>query len=305
MKIGVNLINFGPSAHPANLAGWVSVVEGLGFHSLLSSDHVVTTPDVQSRYPAPFYEPLTTLGWLAAQSRRLLIGTTVLIVPYRHPLEVARAIANVDQLSGGRCIFGVGVGWAKQEFDALGVAFNQRGAMTNEYLEVIKRAWTEETISFEGRFVSIPEAHTAPLPVQTPHPPIWVGGGSDAALRRAARYGDGWHPIRVKIDQFIAEEIPRLRRIAEEEQRPVPAVCPRIRFELTAEPVAEDQRSAGHGTVDQVREDLHRLSEAGCEHVLLDSYHDDVAATARPEAAWAMLARFADEVFDLARGEVR
>ena len=112
MKVGVNLINFGPGANPEVLASWARLVEELGFHLLMTSDHVAITPDVAGRYPAPFYEPLTLLGWLAGVTRRLELGTTVIIVPYRHPLETARATAVVDQLCGGRFIFGVGVGWA-------------------------------------------------------------------------------------------------------------------------------------------------------------------------------------------------
>lgn len=299
MKVGVNLINFGPSATPRNLERWVSVVEGLGYHALLTSDHIVTTQDVQGRYPAPFYEPLTTLGYLASASDRLLIGTTVMIVPYRHPLEVARAIANVDQLSGGRCIFGVGVGWATQEFAALGVPFNRRGAITNEYLAAMKAAWANETATFEGEFVAFDEVFTAPLPVQRPHPPIWVGGASDAAVLRAIRLGDAWHPIRIKMHDFAEREVPRIRRMAAAEGRSVPALCPRLRFEITAKPVPDDHRCAGHGTVEQIHSDLSQLAALGCEHVILDSYHDDVAATAQPEAAWSMLARVAEEVVDL------
>jgi len=305
MKVGVNLINFGPSATPRNLERWVAVVESLGFHALLTSDHIVTTADVQERYPAPFYEPLTTLGYLAAASDRLLIGTTVMIVPYRHPLEVARALANVDQLSGGRCIFGVGVGWATQEFAALGVPFNRRGAMTNEYLAAMKAAWANETASFKGEFVAFDDVFTAPLPVQRPHPPIWVGGASDAAVLRAIRQGDAWHPIRIKMRHFAEREVPRIRRMAAAEGRPVPALCPRLRFEVTPEPVAEENRCAGHGTLEQIHRDLTELAALGCEHVLLDSYHDDLVATAKPEAAWSMLTRLAEEVVDLGAETLR
>ena len=138
MRVGVNLINFGPSATPETLLRWARVVEDLGYHLLMTSDHVAITPDVQARYPAPFYEPFTMLGWLAAVTRRVELGTTVVILPYRHPLETARAIANADQLSGGRVIFGVGAGWARQEIDVLGVPFQRRGAMTDEYLAAIK-----------------------------------------------------------------------------------------------------------------------------------------------------------------------
>ena len=148
MKVGVNLINFGPSATPDILRGWAELAETLGYHFLMTSDHVGVTPDVQARFPAPLYEPLSTLGWLAGVTRNIAIGASAIIVPYRSPLEVARAFANIDNLCGGRCILGVGVGWARQEFEALNVPFAKRGAITNEYLAAIKLLWTREISSW-------------------------------------------------------------------------------------------------------------------------------------------------------------
>jgi len=305
MKVGVNLINFGPSASPDCLRRWAKLTEALGYHSLLTSDHVATTRDVQERYPAPFYEPLSTLGWLAGITDRLMIGTTVLIVPYRSPLEIARAFANIDQLSGGRCIFGVGVGWARKEFDALSVPFNKRGAITNEYLAAIKELWTKEEASFDGTFVKFQGVHSAPLPVQKPHPPIWVGGPSDAAMRRTVKYGDAWHPIRIKMSWFRDVGIPRLKEIADAEEKPVPELCPRIRLRLTDAPMPEDERIAGEGTVDQVRSDMAALEALGCTHVLLDTYCDDIEATRHSETSWRMLAIMAEQVLDLSNETTR
>ena len=114
MRVGINLINFGPGASPESLACTAELGEALGYHLVMISDHVVITPDVQGRYPAPFYDPFTTLGWLAGLTRRVELGTTVIIIPYRHPLETARMAATLDRLSGGRLILGIGVGWAKE-----------------------------------------------------------------------------------------------------------------------------------------------------------------------------------------------
>src|SRR6058998_760215 len=127
MKFGINILNFGPGATPENLKRWAQFAESSGFHALLISDHVAVTPDVAAQYPAPFYDPFTCLAWIAGFTSCIEIGTTVAILPYRHPLQMARVVASLDQLSGGRFIFGVGVGWAKQEFDALGIPFNRRG----------------------------------------------------------------------------------------------------------------------------------------------------------------------------------
>jgi probable F420-dependent oxidoreductase len=281
------------------------LTETLGYHFLMTSDHIAVTPDVQERYPVPFYEPFTTLGWLAGVTRQIEIGTTVIVLPYRNPLEVARMAANVDQLSGGRLLFGVGVGWSQQEFEVLGVPFHARGALTNEYLAAIKTLWSNDVASFQGRYVSFQEVHTAPRPVRTPHPPIWVGGSSDAALRRAVRYGDGWHPIRMRVDWLRDTGLPRLQQIAAAEGKPVPALCPRIRLRLTEAPLADDQRVAGEGTLDQVRSDLEGLQELGAQYVLFDTFFGDVDAIRQPEASWRMLSTLADKALDLAHATLR
>ena len=303
MKIGVNLINFGPGANADSFRRTVEISETLGYHFVMTSDHIAVTSDVADRYPAPFYEPLSTLGWLAGITD-MEIGSTVIIVPYRSPLETAKACANIDQLSGGRFIFGVGVGWAEGEFDVLGVPFNRRGAMTDEYLEAIKVLWTQDVASFEGKYVSFKDINTAPRPVQDPHPPIWVGGPSAAAMRRAVRHG-AWHPIRITVDHLKNTDFPLLERIADEEGKPVPDLCPRIRLRITDSPMSEIERLAGEGTIDQIRRDLEDLQALGCTYVLLDSFYGDVDATRNHETTWRMLSTIAEEALDLANGSVR
>ncbi|MGW5266261.1 LLM class flavin-dependent oxidoreductase [Microbispora sp. NPDC004025] len=270
MKLGVNVPNFGPGTRPDVLRGWAETVEGLGFDLLMVSDHVVVTPDVAEQYPAPFYEPFTTLSWLAAITTRIRLGTTVLIVPYRHPLLTARMAANLQQLSGGRLVLGVGVGWARQEFEALGVPYERRGALTDEHLRAIRLAWRDEEDYGAGRV------------------PIWVGGGSDAALRRAVLLGDAWHPLRFTLP-WLDERIDRLAAVAESLGRPAPAFAPRILLRLTGTPVAGEGRRAGEGSLDQVMDDLERLRLLGAETVLLDPFQGDPEETNHPETAWHML----------------
>jgi len=307
MKLGINLINFGPAANPEVLAGWAEMAEVVGYHSLLTSDHVAITPDVSERYPAPFYEPISTLGWLAGITERIEIGTTVTIVPYRHPLQTARAFANIDQLSGGRLIFGVGIGWAAREFDALDVPFTRRGALTDEYLDVILRHWTSDEVSHDGtyRFEGV---DTAPRPVRRPHPPIWVGGGSDAALRRTIRLGAAWHPIRQRPGRFRDQAVPRLRAMAEAEGQPMPELCPRIQFDIRDQPLPEEDRLLGEGTFDQLRADLALLEDVGCSHVILDSFNaawQDPSSTLDYEQTWDRYRIVADTIFNLEAGTVR
>ncbi|MEN3538863.1 LLM class flavin-dependent oxidoreductase [Microbispora sp. ZYX-F-249] len=270
MKLGVNVPNFGPGTRPDVLRGWAETVEGLGFDLLMVSDHVVVTPDVAEQYPAPFYEPFTTLSWLAAITTRIRLGTTVLILPYRHPLLTARMAANLQQLSGGRLVLGVGVGWARQEFEALGVPYERRGALTDEHLRAIRLAWRDEADYRAG------------------HVPIWVGGGSDAALRRAVLLGDAWHPLRFTLP-WLDERLDRLSAVAESLGRPAPVFAPRILLRLTGTPVTGEGRRAGEGSLDQIMGDLERLRLLGAETVLLDPFHGDPEETNHPETAWHML----------------
>ncbi|MFI6787258.1 LLM class flavin-dependent oxidoreductase [Nonomuraea sp. NPDC050383] len=270
----MNVPNFGPGTDPGTLRRWARTVEGLGFDLLMVSDHVVVTPDVAEQYPAPFYEPFTTLSWLAGVTDRIGLGTTVLIVPYRHPLLVARMAANLQQLSGGRLVLGVGVGWARQEFEALGVPFERRGALTEEHLLAMRAAWENEDDYRAGRI------------------PLWVGGNSDAGIRRAARLGDAWHPLRRTVP-WMREAADRLAAAAEELGRPVPAMVPRIVLRLTDAPVTGPDRLAGEGTLDQVLGDLEELRLLGVETVVLDPFGEDPAETLYPEAAWRALAAVA------------
>lgn len=289
MKLGVNLINFGPGADPASLRGWVAMTERCGFEGLFTSDHVTITDDVSERYPAPFYEPLTTLGWLAAMTTDITIGTTVSVLPYRSPLETARAFANVDQLSGGRCVLGVGAGWAQQEFEILGVPFEDRGAMTTDYLRAIKALWADEIASYDGEFVSFDKVHSSPMPIQQPHPPIWVGGNSGPSMRRAIELGTAWHPIRPTANGFRDDMLPRFRSLAEQMERPIPDLCPRIRLRITEQERPDDERIAGEGTLSQILNDLAQFEDLGCTWVVLDTYHDYLVDELRDnERAWAM-----------------
>jgi alkanesulfonate monooxygenase SsuD/methylene tetrahydromethanopterin reductase-like flavin-dependent oxidoreductase (luciferase family) len=262
--IGVNVPNFGPGTDPGMLRDWARTVEGLGFDLLMMSDHVVLTPDVTAQYPPPFYDPFTTLAWLAGVTERVALGTTVLIAPYRHPLLVARMAANLSDLSGGRLVLGVGIGWARQEFEALGVSFQHRGKLTDELIIAVREAWQDAGY-------------------RAGHIPIWVGGHSDAALRRVVRLGDAWHPLR-QTPEVWRESLARLKSMAPE----LPELAPRILLRLTDEPL-EDRR-LGEGTIEQIVADLTQLRADGARAVVLDPFLGDPDETRHPETAWQALA---------------
>jgi alkanesulfonate monooxygenase SsuD/methylene tetrahydromethanopterin reductase-like flavin-dependent oxidoreductase (luciferase family) len=271
VRIGVNVPNFGPGTDPGVLRDWARTVEGLGFDLLMVSDHIAVTPDVAEQYPAPFYEPFTTLSWLAGVTDRIGLGTTVAIVPYRHPLLLARMAAGLQRLSGGRFVLGVGSGWARQEFEALGVPFERRGRLTDDHLRAVRAAWADEVDYGRDRI------------------PVWVGGNSDAGLRRAVRLGDAWHPLRFRLP-WLHGALERMTAVAGDEGRPVPGLAPRIALRLTASPVTGPERLAGEGTLDQVLDDLGRLRRLGAGTVVLDPFSGDPEETRRPRLAWRALA---------------
>lgn len=302
MKFGVNILNYGWVATPEHLRGWARFLEETGFHAALISDHIAVTPDVAEPYPAPFYDPFTTLSWFAGMTERIELGTTVTVLPYRNPLLTARVAANIDRFSDGRMILGVGVGWAEREYEALGLPFDKRGAITDEHLAAIHCLWGRDTASFDGEYVSFHDVSTGPRPVRSPHPPIWVGGASRAAIRRAVRYGTAWHPVFPTLDWLRSEGLPALRETAQREQRATPAFVPRIPVLLTDEPLEDEKRWPGEGTLDQIRSDLHAFAELGAEYVLLDTYRGTPDQLAEPEQDQRTLELLAEHVLDL-RGQ--
>ncbi|HEX6326596.1 MAG TPA: TIGR03619 family F420-dependent LLM class oxidoreductase [Jiangellaceae bacterium] len=288
MKLGLNVPNFGPGTDPESLTGWLRFAENSGFELAMMSDHVAVTPDVAELYPAPFYEPFTALAWLAGLTERIELGTSVTVLPYRNPLLVARVVANIDQFSGGRFVFGVAVGWSRQEYAALGVPFESRGAITDDYLAAITALWTSDIASHDGTHVSFRDVHTEPRGARHPHPPIWVGGTSPAAIRRTVRFGDAWHPNNAEIEWLRESGLPALRATADQAGRPQPAFNPRMRLNLT-DTVLGHGRRAGEGTLSQVLGDLEVLADLGAGYVVLDTNPDHPSQRRPAKEDWAML----------------
>jgi len=292
-RLGVNVRNYGPTATPENLLGWIRFAEESGFDLAMVSDHVAPTPDVVDLYPTPFYDPFATLAWLGAATDRLLLGTTVTVLPYRHPLLVARMAANIDRFTGGRFVFGVGVGWSEPEYTALGVPFARRGAIMDEYLAAIVAAWTGDVVSLDGRFASYRDVGTGPRPAREPHPPVWVGGTSPAAIRRAARFGDAWHPNNAEHAWLRDTGLPALRAAAADAGRPVPAFAPRMRTHVKPAGLPDGERRPGEGSLEQVVADVLTLADLGAEYIVLDTNPDHPRAEAPLEDDWRDLAAVA------------
>ena len=197
MKLGIFGINTGPCAAPETAARVARAAEAAGFESVWTGEHVVLPDPQVPPSPAPpqhpMLDPAVELAFLAAHTQRLRLATGIIILPQRNPLVLAKELASVDVLSQGRLIFGLGAGYLKREFDAVGARFDDRGARTDEYIDAIRALWTERQPSFTGRSVRFGGIDAQPRPVQKPHPPIVVGGASPAALRRAVLRGNGWY----------------------------------------------------------------------------------------------------------------
>src|ERR1700720_4257949 len=222
MQIGFNLPVAGPLGTPARMARLAVEGEAIGYNYACVSDHVVEPTDIHSRYPysdsgefpkasrGERQEQLTAVTYLAGKTSRLRFLTSVMVVPHRPAVLTAKILATIDVLSGGRLIVGVGAGWLKEEFDALGTPpFEERGAVTDEYMLAFRELWTKDAPRFDGRFVKFKDVIFAPKPVQK-CPPMWVGGESGPALRRSARIGDGWYPIGTN-PQHPLNTLPRYR----------------------------------------------------------------------------------------------
>lgn len=195
MEFGLFMPTHGAFASKENISFMAKGAEEAGFESIWVADHIVIPWSVQERFGSNFYEAFSTLGYLAAITERVKLGTSVVVLPYRHPVMLAKQIATIDQLSNGRFILGAAFGWTREEYDILGVPFARRGKRSDEMLEVMNRLWQEGDNGFEGEFYKFDDFAFEPKPVQQPRPPIWIGGNNERAIQRVVKYGDGWHPV--------------------------------------------------------------------------------------------------------------
>jgi probable F420-dependent oxidoreductase len=220
LKFGLIGINDEMSSYPETMVRMAQAAEAAGFDSVWASEHVVFS-EAQSVFPPTYrrLDPLVALAYIAAHTQTIRLGTGVLIFPQHNPLFLAKELASLDVLSGGRVIFGLGVGWSQHEFEALGVSFRDRGARTDEYLAAIQILWSEARPSYQGRFVSFAHVQAYPHPQQQPYPPIVIGGHSAAALRRAVEKANGWFGARLDLDE-TARVLAELRAIAKGGTRP-------------------------------------------------------------------------------------
>lgn len=315
MRFGFPIPTRGPLGTLDTIRRLARAAEEYRYDSIWITDHVVIPKASTSKYPYSadgrfdldvaqhYLEPLTVMSYLAGVTERPAIGSSVLILPYRNPMLVAKMVATLDLLSRGRVILAVGVGWMEEEFRALNLAtFKDRGAVTDEYIQILRELWTKDWPSYQGRFFSFQEVRFYPKPAQKPHPPIWIGGHTKAAIRRAARLGDGWHPIGLRPPAGLRpEEFARaaaeLRSQAEAADRDPKAISLSLRAPIRfTEGTASDGRTPFIGSRDQIIEDILTYQRLGVSHLIFDF------AGSSADAILEQLHRFAEEVRPAVRG---
>ncbi len=315
MLIGFDMPTRGPLARPDNIARLAVEGEAIGFDYLTLSDHIVIPTDIHARYPysadgefpaggrGNWYEQLISAAYISAKTSRLRLVTSVMVVPHRPAVLAAKMLATIDLLSNGRLTVGCGAGWLREEFEALDAPFAERGAVTDEYLAAMRELWTSETPHFSGRHVHFADIVFAPKPVQKPHPPLWVGGESEPALRRAARLGDGWYPIgsnpRHPLDTLSRYRagVERLRQFVGEAGRDPSQIVLALRVQRLGQAVEprteEGERRLFSGAAAEIADDLRALRDLGVGAV------DFSLVRATVDLTVAAMKQFRDEVLAL------
>jgi probable F420-dependent oxidoreductase len=285
MRIGVTVPNVHETlAERTTIEAVARMADDLGFDSIWCNDHVVIPGPsdgggAEPAYAAAYgqqrrqnvYEPLITLAYLAAVTRRVRLGTSVYLLALRNPVLAAKQAISLDRLSDGRLVLGVGVGWLEGEFAALGVPYRERGSRTDEAIGVFKALCGQDSAEFQGRHHSFAGVEFLPKPVQQPHPPLWIGGRSDAAIRRAARVGDAWHPSHLTVDE-LRQQIAELRAECERAGRSPDQVLVTTRRKLArsaSTPEAEHDRVL-QGDAGAIAATVAELEQVGVAHLLVE-----------------------------------
>jgi probable F420-dependent oxidoreductase len=274
--------------------------DALGYSVLTISDHVVLPKTSSAPYPyehsgafpggaqQPFIEPIPLAAWLLAITKQVKVAISVLVVPYRNPVVTAKQLATIDAMSGGRLIVGVGVGWWPEEFEALAAPpFAERGAVTDEYINLMKALWIQSDPRFEGKYYRIGDVTMFPKPAQKPHPPIWVGGHTEPALRRTATLGDAWHPIGLRgpaglAPDELAEKLDRIRTLARAAGRDPATIQVALRAPIDLWPTHGKASASAErlltGPPAKVAADIRAYGAAGVDTLVFDFTRPDAAA---------------------------
>jgi len=282
MKFGVTIPNNWGVEDPQQVLAFGPLAEELGYDSIWVMDHLFNNGYIRERLDdKPYYNPLATLSYLAATTKNVLLGTSVLVLPYHNPIDLAKYTATLDQMSGGRVTLGVGVGAMTEEFNALGISMKRRGSLTNECIAIMKELWTNEDPSYHSRRWNFSALKFSPKPLQKPHIPIWVGGASPGALQRAATMGDGWHPSGVTAEDYSISRR-NIQELAVAAGRNPESLTWSARVEVEAHGAPSSDRAASRArisasNVDQMIAGIAAYQTAGVEHIVLALNTGEVA----------------------------
>ena len=287
MEFGITVPNNWGIDDPQQVLAFGPLAEQLGYNSVWVMDHLFNNGYIRERLDdKPYYHPMAVLSYLSATTNRVLLGTSVLVLPYHNPVELAKYAATLDQMSGGRVTLGVGVGAMTEEFAALGIPMNRRGSMTNESIRIMKELWTQEDPSYQSRRWNFTDLKFSPKPAQKPHIPLWIGGASPGALRRAATLGDGWHPSSIGAENYSIGRR-EIQEMAEAAGRAPESLTWSARLEVLPPGGPEQRRPSGAGNsvhgdnLDEIIAAVAAYQTAGVEHMVLALSTGDVVVIAQ------------------------
>jgi probable F420-dependent oxidoreductase len=281
MRLGFGLPVGGTAATPANLSTLARHAEALGYHSVWVFQRLLCPVSPLNSYygapnqawPEPFrstFDPIVTLAFLAAQTHRIRLGTSVLVAPFYSPIVLGKQLATLDVMSEGRLTVGLGIGWSRDEYDAAGTPWERRGERADEFSECLDAVWTQDEVKYKGAFYFVPSSRVEPKPVQKPRPPILVGGYTEPAFRRAGRLGDGYTGGNMPAEK-LAHIISRVREHAAAAGRDPASVIIASRGSFKVTSASEGRgRAIFCGSLQDIRDDVRRYEDAGATEVFLD-----------------------------------
>jgi probable F420-dependent oxidoreductase len=281
MKIGFSLPNIGPISTAEAVTKVAQRAEALGYSCLWTVERLLYPVQPQSPYPGTpdghlpevykhVLDPLDALTYAAAQTKRIRLGASVLDMPYHNPVVLARRLTTIDVLSHGRLSVGLGLGWSKDEMDATNADFTKRGALADEFLPLLKAIWTTNPVEFHGKFFNVPKSYISLKPVQKPHPPIYVAAFVPAALKRLAKYADGWNPVLLPVPA-MEEMYNTVKQMAKEAGRNPSGISMVVRAfpDISETPLGND-RPIFSGSLEQISDDVRACAKIGAEEVFFD-----------------------------------
>jgi probable F420-dependent oxidoreductase len=281
MKIGFALPNIGPVGTSEGVSKVAQRAEALGYESLWTIERLLWPVKPQTPYPAtpdgllpePYkyiLDPLDSLTFAAGLTKTIALGTSVLDIPYYNPVMLARRLTTLDRLSNGRLRVGFGLGWSKDEMDAVGADLADRGARADEFLQVLKAIWNTNPVEFHGKFYQVPKSYLNHKPVQKPHPPIYLAAFAPRALKRVATVADGWNPVSISADG-MAQMLGSIKQMAKEAGRDPSSLRMLVRanLEIKDKPLGT-QRMIFSGSLDQIKEDVAACKRVGADELFFD-----------------------------------